>query len=74
MRRNPVSAFHLDYHQVADAFARRPDQISISYNGGKDCMYFDMPIFFADNLEGLGEPRFSRHYNEARYPLEESLD
>lgn len=29
--------FHLEYQQVADAFAHRPGQISISYNGGKDC-------------------------------------
>jgi hypothetical protein len=29
--------FHLEYQQVADAFAHRPGKISISYNGGKDC-------------------------------------
>jgi hypothetical protein len=29
--------FHLEYQQVADAFTHRPGQISISYNGGKDC-------------------------------------
>lgn len=28
----------LFHQQVADAFAHRPGQISISYNGGKDCM------------------------------------
>ena len=29
--------FQLEYQQVADALAHRPGQISISYNGGKDC-------------------------------------
>jgi FAD synthetase len=33
-----VFFFTLSTAEVADAFGHRPEEISISYNGGKDCM------------------------------------